>query len=119
MHRLLRIGVALLLFPALLFAQFHAGKKTEESAQPRKLSGTVLDRANHAVPGSIVYLKNQRNLAILTYIVGDDGSYRFNNLSPDIDYQVWADYNGRKSEKKSLSSFDSHKQAHIDLKLLK
>ena len=69
------------------------------------------------VSGAVVYLKNQRNLAILTYITGEDGAYRFNNLSPDADYQVRAEANGRKSEPKSLSSFDSHKQAHIDLRL--
>jgi Carboxypeptidase regulatory-like domain len=109
----LLLSIVVLAVPAL--AEIYASR-AEESG-PRTLTGTVLDQDNRAVSGAVVYLKNQRNLAILTYITGGDGNYRFNNLSPDADYQVRAEFNGHKSEGKSLSSFDSRKQAHIDLKL--
>ena len=54
---------------------------------------------------------------MITFITGQDGSYRFNNLSPNIDYEVRAESNGRKSQVKTLSTFDTRKQAHINLKL--
>jgi hypothetical protein len=114
-----RIGVFILLLSSLLSAEYFASKKAEDSTLPRNLTGTVVDQSNRAVPGAVVYLKNQRNLAIITYITGDDGSYRFNNLSPDVDYQVHAESGGRKSETRSLSSFNQQKQPRLDLKLVK
>lgn len=115
-RRLLLAGVAVLLLSATLCAQLFGGKKDDASA-PRNLTGDVFDKEDHVVPNAIVYLKNTRSLAVVTFITGQDGSYRFNNLSPDIDYEVRAEAAGRKSQAKTLSSFDSRKQAHINLKL--
>lgn len=116
MRRFVRIGATILMLSAMLCAQSR-GRKIEDAAGPRDLTGTVSDRDNHAVPSAVVYLKNARNLAIYTYIASDDGSYRFNNLSPDVDYKIYAEFSGHKSEVKTLSSFDTHKQAHINLRL--
>jgi hypothetical protein len=102
---------------ACLCAQLFGGKKPDESTLPRNLAGTVFDKADHVVPNAIVYLKNTRSLSVTTFIAEQDGSYRFNNLSPNIDYEVHAESNGRKSPVKTLSSFDTRKQAHINLKL--
>jgi hypothetical protein len=117
-RRFVLISAAILLLPALLCAQAKGKKaKAEEVSAPRNLTGAVFDQAGPAVPSAVVYLKNTRSLAIYTYITGGDGAYRFNNLSPDIEYQVHAELNGRKSEVKTLSSYDSHKQPRINLKL--
>ena len=118
------IGIVMFLLFALFSATsfsapLYAGKKVEDPTLPRNLAGTVYDQEKRAVPGAVVYLKNMRNLAVVTYITGDDGSYRFNNLSPEIDYEVRAEHEGRKSQTKSLSSFDSHKEPRIDLRLAK
>jgi len=83
----------------------------------RLLIGKVLDHAENPLPGSIVYLNNTRTQAVKTYIVGEDGSYRFPALSPNIDYQVYAQNKGRKSDTKTLSSFDSRTQVNIVLKI--
>ena len=56
-------------------------------------------------------------MAVKTFIVGQDGSYRFNALSPNVDYEVHAERNGKKSDAKTLSSFDSRKTAYINLKI--
>ena len=114
-----RIGVAVVLLFALFSAPLYAGKKAEDPNLPRNLAGTVLDQEKRAVPGAVVYLKNMRNLAVVTYITGEDGFYRFNNLSPDVDYEVRAEHEGLRSPTKSLSSFDAHKEPRIDLKLAK
>jgi Carboxypeptidase regulatory-like domain len=83
----------------------------------RLLIGRVLDHADNPLPGSVVYLNNTRTQAVKTYIVGEDGSYRFPALSPNIDYQVYAQLKGRKSDTKTLSSFDSRTQVNIVLKI--
>jgi len=117
MRRLAVIGAAVLLLSGILCAQLFGGKKNDDASAPRNLPGNIFDKADHAVPSAIVYLKNTRSLAVATYITDQEGFYRFNNLSPDIDYEVRAESNGRKSQAKILSSFDTRKQAHINLKL--
>ncbi len=117
MRPIASIGMAVVLLFAFFSVPLYAAKKGEDPNLPRNLTGTVFDQEKHAVPGAVVYLKNMRNLAVVTYITGGDGSYRFNNLSPDVDYEVRAEHEGRKSSTRGLSSFDTHKEPHIDLKL--
>jgi hypothetical protein len=83
----------------------------------RTLTGAVINQQEKPLSGAIVYLKNSKTMAVKTFIVGQDGSYRFNALSPNVDYEVHAEYNGKKSDAKTLSSFDSRKTAHIYLKI--
>ena len=40
----------------------------------------------------MVYLANTRTRAVKTFIVGQDGMYRFPALSPNVDYEVYAQY---------------------------
>jgi hypothetical protein len=117
-RRLALIGAAMLLLSVPLCAQSRE-KKAEEAGAPRDLTGVVFDKAHHRIPGAVVSLKNTRSLAINTYITGDDGSYRFNHLSPDVEYQVRAESNGHNSDVKTLGSFDTHKRPHINLNLRK
>jgi len=62
-------------------------------------------------------LTNTRNMGVKTYIVGKDGMYRFPSLSPNIDYQVYAQFQSHKSDTKTLSSFDSRPNAVINLRV--
>jgi hypothetical protein len=103
----------------LIRAYFADGRAGDDSRASRRLTGIVVDAAGRPVAGAVVYLENKRNLALYTYIAGEDGSYHFNNLSPDVDYDVYAEAHGRRSGVKTLSSFDSHKRPRIDLKLNK
>lgn len=108
-----RIAVMLLL--ALSVAAYAAPDKKEKQ-QGRLLFGKVLDQQDNPVVDAVVYLTNSRTHAIKTYIVGQDGTYRFPGLST-VDYEVYAQYNGRKSDTKSVSQFDDRSQVYIDLKI--
>jgi protocatechuate 3,4-dioxygenase beta subunit len=90
---------------------------SDKEPQVRTLTGAVINQGEKPLPGAIVYLKNNKTMAVKTFITGDDGSYRFNALSPNVDYDVHAEFNGKKSDAKTLSSFDSRKTAHINLKI--
>jgi carboxypeptidase family protein len=83
----------------------------------RLLMGRVVDHGDNPLPSAVVYLSNPRNRAVKTYIVGADGVYRFPSLSPNIDYEVYAQYNGRKSDTKTVSQFDNRQQVNINLKI--
>lgn len=83
----------------------------------RLLMGKVLDPQDNPLPDAVVYVTNTRTRAIRTYIVGKDGSYRFPALSSAIDYEVYAQFNGKKSDTKSVSQFDDRSQVYVVLKV--
>ena len=83
----------------------------------RLLTGKVVDKAESPLPDSVVYLTNTRTRAVKTYIVGPDGLYHFPALSPNDDYQVYAQFDGRKSDTKTLSQFDTRPQVNLNLKI--
>jgi hypothetical protein len=101
-------------FSALSFAQERGGY---ESGASRLLQGQVFNRNDQPVSDAIVYLKNTKTLVVKTYIAGQDGGYRFPALSPNVDYQVFAEHAGKRSGVKTLSAFDSRREARINLKI--
>jgi hypothetical protein len=101
----------------LTFARAFADKKDKETGNQRTVQGTVTDAKESAVNGAVVYLKNNKTLQIRSFVTKDQGAYYFHSLSPDVDYELHAEFNGATSPNKTLSSFDSRKQATINLKL--
>jgi carboxypeptidase family protein len=83
----------------------------------RTVTGHVINRADQPLHGAVVYLKNTKTLAIKTYISENDGSYRFSALSPNVDYELYADYQGAHSDTKTLSAFDNRKQVEVTLRI--
>ena len=110
-------ALVLLLAVPSTFAQ--KKKKGDENANTRSVQGTVVSAEDAAVTGAVVQLKNTKTLQIRSYITKDDGAYYFHGLSPDVDYELKADYQGSSSGAKTLSSFDSRKEATLNLKLNK
>jgi hypothetical protein len=80
----------------------------------RSVEGKVFAQGA-ALSSAVVYLQDTKTNNIKSFISTQDGSYRFGQLSTDIDYQLWAEFKGKKSEKRTISSFDSKKQLVIDL----
>jgi hypothetical protein len=89
----------------------------KNKAAGRLLFGKVLDPQDNPLPDAVVYLTNTRTRAIKTYIVGQDGTYRFPALSTAIDYEIYAQYKGKKSDTKSVSQFDDRSQVYLDLRI--
>jgi hypothetical protein len=107
------VSLTLLLVSLAAFGE-PLDKKGDNS---RVLLGKVTDRQDNPLPNAVVYLTNTRTRAVKTYIVGQDGAYRFPSLSPNIDYEVYAQYNGHKSDTKTVSQFDNRSQVNINLKV--
>jgi hypothetical protein len=89
----------------------------KDKAVGRLLFGKVLDTQDSPLPDAVVYVTNTRTRAVKTYIVGPDGTYRFPALSNAVDYEVYAQYKGHKSDTKSVSQFDDRPQVYLDLKI--
>ena len=92
------------------------GRSSKED-KTRLLTGKVLDSGENPLPNAVVYLTNTRTRSVKTYIVGPDGAYRFPALQPSIDYEVYAQYNNRKSGTKTVSQFDDRSQVYIRLQI--
>jgi protocatechuate 3,4-dioxygenase beta subunit len=105
-------STSVLAAPAQLF-----GRDPKQEDKTRLLTGKVLDGGDNPLPNAVVYLTNTHTRSVRTYIVGPDGSYRFPALQPSIDYEVYAQYNNRKSHTKTVSQFDDRSQVYISLKI--
>ena len=88
-----------------------------QTVQERVVQGKVELSSGGMAKGAIVYIKNGKTLEVRTYISTADGSYRFGQLNPDADYTVWAEYQGKKSKERTISSFDTKKVFNIPLKI--
>lgn len=109
-----RAGVTICLLLAVLCV---VGSSAADKNKPngRLLFGKVLDSHDNPVPDAVVYLTNSRTRAVKTYIVGQDGTFRFPALSSAVDYEVYAQYKDHKSDTKSVSQFDDRSQVYLDL----
>jgi len=81
------------------------------------LVGKILDGADNPLAGAVVYLTNTKTRAVKTYIAGKDGDFRFPGLAENTDYEVYAQFQGHKSDSKSVSQFDSRVTVTVNLKI--
>jgi len=103
----------------MLCASPASAQKKKKGDNTRSVQGVVTGPDEKVVSGAVVQLKNTKTMQIRSFITQENGSYYFHELSPDADYELRADYHGASSSVKPLSSFDSRKEAIINLKLSK
>jgi hypothetical protein len=108
--------IALLCFTLSLIAVVASAQKDKEP-QLRTLHGVVTDKSENAIAGSVVFLKNLRTNAVTSRFTDTDGTYRFSGLDPNADYEVHAEFEGSKSNARTLSSFDNRKDMILNLKI--
>jgi hypothetical protein len=111
------LTLALIVCVSVAFPQ--KKKKGDESGDSRTVQGIVTSADDMPVNGAVVQLKNTKTLQIRSFITQQNGAYFFNALSTDVDYELKAESSGLSSSTKTLSSFDSRKEAVLNLKLNK
>lgn len=99
----------------------HASHKDKHSKQAVAVrivaQGKVVNHAKAPVSGAVVYLEDPKSLAIKSYLTDASGQFHFAQLSPQTDYEVWAEQNGIQSKHKFISQFSSHVHFNFILKL--
>ncbi len=109
----------ILIFLILTLASFAIayGQKKSKVPAERSVSGAVLNNDSSPVPGAIVQLKNTKSLEVRSFIAKEQGEYYFHSLSTEVDYELKAEWNGKVSNTRTLSAFDSHKEIVANLQL--
>jgi hypothetical protein len=97
------------------FGSKAAADKNQE--QGRNVTGQVFSKSDAPISEAVVYLKNTKTLTVKSFITEKDGGYRFHGLSPNIDYEIYADYQGQRSPTKTISSFDTRSNITLNLHL--
>lgn len=83
----------------------------------RVLTGTVMDKEDKPIASAVVYLKNEKTLNVRTYFADKDGNYRFPQLERNVDYEVYAELDGKRSDTKTVSQFDDRNTPHVNLRI--
>lgn len=83
--------------------------------QLKTVTGTVTGKDDAPLGAAVVYLKNTKTLAVKSFIADDGGNFRFHALSPNVDYEVYAEKGGQRSNVKTVSSFDSRTDVTVKL----
>lgn len=109
--------VVIVLLAGLLVTPLTASAKDKDTTPGRLLTGKVVDKEENALPNAVVYVTDTRSRAVKTYIVGPDGTYRFPALASNVDYEVYAQFNGKTSDTKRVSQFDDRKVVNINLRV--
>ena len=109
--------IAICVFILALMAVPGAFAKNKDTTPGRLLTGKVLDKQDNAVVNAVVYVTDTRTRAVKTYIVGPDGTYRFPALATNVDYEIYAQTNGKTSDTKRMSQFDDRKVVDIVLRI--
>jgi len=109
-------GTASLVLSALLFLCLLAPFAGQAQQTSKSVEGKVLSSASGdpPLPGAIVYLQDEKTNVVRTLIATADGGYRFAQLPADTDYQMWAEYKGKKSKVRLISSFDTKRAVTYD-----
>ncbi len=89
----------------------------KKAAAERPIQGLVTGADGKLIVGAVVQLKNTRTLQVRSYITREQGSYYFSGLNKDIDYEVKAQFNGKTSTTRKLSSFDTRTEPVLNLEI--
>jgi hypothetical protein len=94
-----------------------SARAEQRGTAQRVVSGKVVDKGDAPLKGSVVYLKDDKTLAVKSFIADDGGTFRFGQLSQNEDYELWAEFNGKKSNTRTISSFDNKNEFVMNLKI--
>ena len=99
------LKASLLLSGILLFTAATAAPAQRPEPRPKNVQGVVRDLRGQPILGARVFVRNTETDIIRTLTTDADGLYSLNGLPPDVDYEVYAEFRGKESLRRVVSSF--------------
>jgi hypothetical protein len=100
----------------LLYAPGLAAK--QKAPTTKTVSGVVMDKAEKAMGGAEVTLKDLQTGKTMAIYAEANGQYSFSDLDPRHDYEIQASSKGMASETKRVNSIDTRRKLVINLTVL-
>jgi hypothetical protein len=91
--------------------------ETTKVPKLRTIEGMVCSKEGAPVQGAVVYLQDSKSLAVKSYLSDVQGRFHFRQLSMNLDFNLWAELNGKRSKTKTISQFNSKTDLDYKLKL--
>jgi hypothetical protein len=111
------MGIRLLLAVILTWAIPAGFAQSKKNPTTRSVSGMVTTADDKPVANAVVQIKDTKTKMVRSFSSQENGTYYFQGLSPDIDYEVTATYDGVSSPTRTVSNFDARKEVILNLKL--
>ncbi len=92
------------------------GTAAQEGGQ-RVIRGQVLDENGKLVHLAIVHLKNAATEKQWSVVTNKEGRYAFHEVENKQDFEIYAEWQGRKSRTRKISQFDARPIVRVNLKL--
>ena len=87
----------------------------QKAPTTKTVSGLVMDKAETAISGAEVTLKDLQTGKTVAIYADANGQYRFSDLDPHHDYEIQARFKGVASETRQISSIDTRRKLVINL----
>src|SRR6266704_2990887 len=80
-------------------------KPEARSHKPKNIHGVVQDLRGKPLAGARVFVRDMKTKVVRTLETDQAGEYKVYALTPTVDYEIYAEFKGKASEKKFVSSF--------------
>jgi len=110
-NRLKTLSLSCAFLSLLLFVSFSAEaqlfpkNRRDTGPKPKNIHGVVQDLRSRPLPGARVFLKDMKTNVVRALETDQNGEYKVFGLTPTVDYELYAEFKGKNSEKKFVSAF--------------
>ena len=111
------ILILLLLMNLPAEAQLFPRRRVDTGPKPKNVHGVVQDLGGKPLVGARVFVRDLKTNVVRTLTTDQDGLYKIYALPPTVDYEISAEFKGKASEKRVLSSFLNREDNVVNFQL--
>ena len=109
--------LSLLLITSAAYGQAFPRPPRDAGPKPKNVHGVVQDARGNRLPGARVFLKDVKTKIVRTLQTDEKGEYATFALPPTVDYELYAEFKGKESEKKYVSSYLNREDNVVNFQL--
>jgi len=94
-----------------------AKRRADAGPMPKNIHGIVADAEGNPIVGAKVYIKDLKTEVVRTEVTDASGKYQIFALTPTEDYEVHAEYNGKKTDNRTVSGFVNRQDNVLNFEL--